>query len=234
MSLLSICQQVAREGAIYVPASIVNNTDDTAIRLLALAQAEGKSLARRCSWAVLQKEHTFATVNGTASYSLPSDFRSMLDATAWNRDQYLEIRGGLSPQEWQQWKSDTTVSSTVRSRFRLKPDSNTLKLFLDPTPTTAEDLVFEYVSDSWCQSSGGTGQSAWAADTDTGVIDEWLMERGIVWRLERALGHDWIPLKADYETEVVRAMSRDSRPPVLDMGRRKGAFGFRMPETGAG
>lgn len=234
MSLLSICQQVARECALYVPSSIVNNTEETAIRLLALAQAEGKSLARKANWSVLQKEHTFQTVASTGSYSLPSDFRSMLGETAWNRDQYLEMRGGLSPMEWQQWKSSTAVNASTIQRYRLKPDSGTLKFFIDPVPTDAEDCVFEYVSTNWCQSSGGTGQSAWAADTDTGIIDEWLMERGIVWRMESALGHDFQMARAEYDSEVLKAMSRDARPPILDMAARGRSFGFRFPQTGAG
>lgn len=234
MSLLSICQQVARESAIYVPATIVNNTQEDAVRLLALAQAEGKALARRAKWAVLQTEYTFSTVISQAAYDLPSDYRVMLDGTVWNRDQYLAIRGGLAPAEWQQWKSSQLGSTTSTQRYRLKPSSNVLKFAIDPTPTAVEALVFEYVSKNWCQSSGGTAQEAWAADDDTGIIDEWLMERGIVWRLERALGHDWESLRAEYETEVQRAMGGDGAPPVLDLANSGRVFGFRFPQTGAG
>lgn len=234
MSLLSICQQVAQESAIYVPATIVNNSQEDAVRLLALAQAEGKALARRCNWAVLQTEYTFQSAIGTASYSLPSDFRSLLGSTVWNRDQYLEIRGGLTPTEWQAWKSSTSGLSSINQRYRLKAESGALKFFIDPTPTAIEDLVFEYVSNNWCKSSSGTARALWAADDDTGIIDEWLMERGIAWRLERALGHDYQDIRQDYESEVLRHMSRDGSPPVLDLAGSPRAFGFRFPQTGAG
>lgn len=234
MSLLSICQQVSREASLYVPATIVNNTDETAVRLLAIAQTEGRHLSRRHDWSVLQREHTFTTVNGTASYDLPSDFRSILDGTIWNRTQYDEVRGGLSPAEWQHWKSSQLGNTTYRDRYRIKPDSNTLKFYIDPTPTAAEDYVFEYISDAWCQSSGGAAQTAWAADTDTGILDEYLMERGILWRYKRELGHDYADERQEYEREVARAFGRDGGHQVLDQGQRKGFFVFRLPETGAG
>lgn len=234
MSLLTICQQVAEELSLYVPATIVNNTDDSAVRLLAVAQAEGKALARRHDWSVLQKEHTFSSVAAQAAYSLPSDFRSLIDGTVWNRTQYDSVRGGLSPHEWQQWKSSILGGGTYRDRFRLRPDSGVLKFYLDPTPDAVEDYVFEYLSDSWCKSSGGTAQTAWLADDDTGILDEYLMERGMIWRLQRALGHDYTDQRRDYEREVSRAIARDGGNQVLDMAQRKGVFVVRMPETGAG
>lgn len=235
MTLLTICNQVAEECAIYSPATIVNNTEETAVRLLALAQASGKALARKHDWTVLQTEHTFTTANGTASYTIPSDFRSILGGTVWNRDQYNEIRGGLTAREWQEWKSDNVAVSTFRQRYRIKPTSGTARFYLDPTPTAAEDCVFEYVSDNWCESSGGTGQSAWAADDDAGRIEEYLIERGVIWRLLRAIGKDYSSELAEYNAEVARAFARDGGSPVLNLSRNRGKdFGFRMPETGAG
>ena len=233
-TLLEICQQAAQEAALYVPSSIVGNPDDTAVRLLAVAQAEGKTLARRYNWTVLQVEHTFTTVNGTASYDLPSDFRQIIDETVWNRSQFWDVRGGLTPQEWQEWKSSFLGGSTYRNRYRLKPLLGTDKFYIDPTPDAAEDYVFEYISNNWCQSSGGTGQAAWAADTDTPRIDAYLLERGVIWRMLRALGMDYQSERQDYENEVVKAYARDGGLYTLDQSLRRNKFVWRVPETGAG
>jgi hypothetical protein len=48
--------------------------------------------------------------------------------------------------------------------------------------------VFEYQSTYFCQSSAGADQSAWAADTDVGVLDENLMELGVIWRFKKKNG----------------------------------------------
>lgn len=234
MTLLSICQQVANELAITAPATIINNQDDAATRLLAIAQAEGKALAKRFDWAVLQLEHTFTTVNGTAYYDLPSDFSHILNETVWNRSQYWDVRGGLTPQEWQEWKSSFLGGSTYRNRYRLKPVAGENKFFIDPTPSDAEDYVFEYVSLNWCQSAAGTGQSAWAADDDTLRLNDYLFERGMIWRMLRALGMAYQDERAEYEAEFLRQSARDNGGYTLDQTLRRNKFVFRIPETGAG
>ena len=49
-------------------------------------------------------------------------------------------------------------------------------------PTAGDTWTFEYVSSNWCQGASGTAQSAWAEDTDTGILDEKLMKLDIIWR----------------------------------------------------
>jgi hypothetical protein len=63
MTLLSICQQVANDLGLSVPTSIVNNTDQTAARLLAQAQKAGQSLARKPQggWVAMIQEYDFTT-----------------------------------------------------------------------------------------------------------------------------------------------------------------------------
>lgn len=63
MSLLSICQQVANDLGLSVPTSIVDNTDQTAARLLAQAQKAGVSLARKPQggWVAMIQEYDFTT-----------------------------------------------------------------------------------------------------------------------------------------------------------------------------
>ena len=79
MTLLPMCQQAAKETGFDAPSTIISNTDQTAIKLLAAAQTEGKTLALgtipssrpgapkggRHDWQVLIKEHTFNTVVST-------------------------------------------------------------------------------------------------------------------------------------------------------------------------
>lgn len=238
MSLLTICQQVAREIPLEIPTVIYGNTNETASLLLACAQAEGKSLQRRHNWVSLVTEYTFNTANGTADYSLPSAFSRMVDGTVWDRANYWDMRGPLTPQQWQQYKSSVLSSTvTTNKRYRVRNVSGTVQFSIDPTPTSIDACVFEYVSKNWCESSLGTDQSAWAADTDTGILDEYLMERGILWRMLKRLGMEYEAEKAEYDREVDKAVARDGGRPVLSLSKRSGLFligPHNVPDTGYG
>lgn len=239
MSLLTICQHVARNIPVEVPASIVGNTDETASLLYACAQDEGEALARRHNWVTLTKEHTFTTTADTADYSLPSDFARLVNYTLWDRANYERMRGPLSPQQWQEYKSSVlSDSATTYKNFRIRDVSGTTKFSIFPTPdTSSETLVFEYVSDQWCEDSDGTGQSAWAADSDVGVLDEYLMRLGIKWRYLKRLGMDYRDEKEEYEYAVRTAMARDGGAPILSLNSRNmsGLIGpNNVPDTGFG
>ena len=227
MTLLSICTSAAQSVGIAAPSIIVGNSDDNAVRLLALAQRAGKSLFKRANWTILQKEYTFPTVASTAEYDLPSDFDHFIDDTAWDRTFFWSIRGPLSPQEWQILKSGLATSVALRKRFRVKQSvaSTGDKFFIDPTPSAVNTIVFEYVSNAWCNSASGTGQTAWAADTDVGVLEEYLIELELIWRIQERLGMAYQEAKAEADLEINRAIARDGGAPVLFTARR----GYRLP-----
>lgn len=235
MSLLTICQNVTDEIGIAKPTSIIGNTsDENAVRMLAIAQRAGKTLATR-NWSVLQSEHTFATVSGTASYSFPSDFARFLPHTSWNRTDYRWVRGSVTAQEWQWRKSGISQSRETDQVFMIRADSGERKFFIDPTPTAAETIAYEYISNAWCEDSGGTGQSAWAADGDVARLDEYLIELDVKWRLLRSLGLDYGEEKYEAEREVDKAFARDKPGEMLDMSVGTKVVGIvNLPETGYG
>lgn len=218
MSLLTVVQAVAEEVGIDEPGAVATSTDKNVVQLFRLANRSGRRLAKM-NWAVLQKEHTFTTVNGTASYDLPSDFDRFLDGTMWDRDQYWSLRGPLSPREWQVYKSGLVASATVRSRFRVKPDTRVNKYFLDPTPTSALDHVFEYASNQWVKdSTNANGLTAYSADGDISLIDEELIELDVIWRFLARKGFAYEEEKAEAVKAIEQAFAEDGGAPVLNMG----------------
>lgn len=208
MTLLTICNNVVDQVGTDELSTVVNNSERSARRLLALANRGGKLLALR-RWSVLIKEHSFSTADSDADYSLPSDFRAIVADTAWDRTNYWKMRGGLSPAEWQVRKSAIVATTQVRKTFRVKPNSNSKEFFIDPTPTAVETVVFEYYSKNWCQSSGGSGQDAWAADADTGILDEDLLELDLLWRYRAVLGLPYIDERRDAEMAIDTAYAQD-------------------------
>ena len=63
MTLLSICQAVCNISPVAAPDSIVGNSDQTAVLLLALANVAGQQLARRPQggWVNSIREYNFTT-----------------------------------------------------------------------------------------------------------------------------------------------------------------------------
>lgn len=237
MTVLSICQNVAKSVGIDSPLTLVGNTEQTAVRLLALSGMAGKSIHRRYPWTVLQKEHTFATTASDNEYDLPSDFHRFIDGTAWDRDAFWQMRGALSPQEWQVAKSGLAQSAALRKRWRVKRGStgNATSFYIDPTPTTADDLVFEYIASKWCASTGGTPATDWAADTDVGIVDEYLIELELRWRVMERLGISYAESKDEADREIDKAWARDGGTAVLPLSEGDWALPFpNVVETGFG
>ena len=234
MSLLTICQNVLRETGFNNLTSIASSSDENARRLFGLCNREGKTLMRAHPWTILQKEHTFSTSNGTANYALPSDFSRFVPVTGWNRTNYWALRGPISPERWQRIKSGVTTTS-VQDGYRIKPSSQTNYIYLDPTPSATESIVFEYISTQWCQTSGGSALSAFASDTDVGIGDfEFLIELGLKWRFLASLGMAYAEERDEYDREVALAKARDGDQPTLSLNGSRHIEGANFPESGFG
>ena len=144
--------------------------------------------------------------------SLPDDYKYLVDDTLWDRNNYWEMRGPLNPRQWQIYKSSVLGdTATTRRRWRIANiNGGGKRFYIDPTPTSVDDLVFEYMSNGWCQSDGGTPQAEWLKDDDTVVLDEFLFRLGLKWRVLNRLGLDYLEEKDEYETEVENAIGRDT------------------------
>ena len=124
-TLLSICQSALREiGDFAVPSAIVGSTDPIAVQLLALAQRSGKTLAADHKWQVLLKTYTFPTVASTATYALPTDFKSFANITQWDRTNYWEVEGPVSPQKFEALRS-SSVSGITSEKINGLPQAST-------------------------------------------------------------------------------------------------------------
>lgn len=224
MTLKTLADNVAENVPVTIPGVIIGSTDDTASMIRTQAQKAGIALMKYKPWSVLTDEFTITTAAGVEDYALPTDFDRVLDGTLWDRTNFWEMRGGLTPQEWQVIKSGILAQSIgIRRRFRIKKNpvalSNERRIFIDPVPSSIDTLVLEYVRNTWAQSSTGTLQSSWLADDDTGVLDEYLMELGTLWRVLNRLGMAYLEEKGEYQREIAKAWKHERIAPTLSMNR---------------
>jgi hypothetical protein len=193
-------------------AVVATSTDDNVRTLLSLAQEEGKELARRCEWQAITKEKTFTSIAAVSQTgAIPTDFDRIVNESMFNRTRKRRVVGPLTSQEWQAQLG--VVASVLTDAFRIRGDA----ILLTPTPPAGDTYAYEYVSLNWCQTSGGTGQTAWAADTDTGILSEDLMGLGIRWRFKKSRGLDYAEDFRTYQMEVNQAIARDGGKRTIDM-----------------
>lgn len=227
-TLLLMLANVAKSVGAQTPTAIISSTDQTAQRMFEAMKRECAFLVRRFPWSALIREATITTVNGTASYALESDFQRIIDDTAWDRTNYWQMRGSLSPQEWQFQKSAILAQPVNRRRFRIKfnTTTKTRQVYIDPTPTGTATLVYEYVSLSFCQATGGGAlKTAWSVDTDEPLFDDNLLELGVTWRYLKARGLPYADDKQEYQAALRRAITNDKPAAAVDLTRNvRGAF----------
>jgi hypothetical protein len=240
MTLLSMIQDAADELTLSRPASVISSTDQTARTLLAHANREGQTLVKAFKWTILNKVHTFVTVNGTEEYALPSDYDRLVADTEWDRANTWPLIGPLNGVEWQTIKSGSIGSGAVGRRYRVVRASsgNTRKIYVDPVPDVDDDtLAFEYVSNGWCASAAGTPQTVWTADDDVSILDEMLMKLGIQVRYLRGRGLDYAGMADEYMLlfEALKGQDRPSRTLSLTPRRYARILNLdNVPETGYG
>jgi hypothetical protein len=235
LTLLTLIQDATNLIGLDTPNVVISSTDKNIKTLLAMANVEGKSLKNRGQWALLSEEHTFDTVSGTASYALPDNYDSVMNGTGWNRGTNFPLRASITPRDWQASKSGLIQSTIYNSGYRIK-GSSAEQFFVDPTPDSVQTMVYEYQSNEWCRSSGGTGQTDWAADDDEAILDEELMLLGVEWRFRRAKGLSYLAMQREYDELVDKRLASEAGAPVIqtsDTDTTASPPG-NIPETGFG
>lgn len=231
-ALLSIIERACDELGLQRPSVVVASTDEQIRQLLAHLQSEGRYLSSCFDWSVLRTLYTFPTVNGTATYAVPSDFDRYIPDTFWNRTTDLRLNGPDLPQI-DRWRQESTAGQAgIRQNFRLI--GSNIQIF--PTPTAADTIVYEYISTKWARSSGAVAQTEFLADTDTSVFDVYLMIKGLKWRWlsMKGLGEAQIALN-EYQDYLEKMKGKDNAGETLLMGEEPGmpfiSLG-NIPDTG--
>lgn len=237
LTLKEICQRALREsGEFAVPATIVNNVDPSAVRLLASADRTGRDLHRKLNWQALNQTYTFDTEDGTAEYSLPEDYQRFINLTFWDRTNLAYIRGPVSPVEFEALRSGSlSAPSAFQAYFRVAAG----KFVIHPTPSDIRTIAYQYIGQNWVDTNSDTVMDAeyFAADTNTCAFDDDLMVLGVRYRFLAASGAPHDEERAEYDAFEQRAIADDGGKGVIRFGGdvRVGPLGSGgLPETGFG
>ena len=220
MALLGMIQTVCKRIGITVPTTVVGNTDNQIIQLLAIADEEGEDLGSQLAdgWEAQRREATFTMVAGedqgvmNGTVVAAGDFRYIINETLWNRTTSLPIIGPVSSAEWETLQAFPVTGPYEQWQIRNK------NFRINPAPAGGDTMAFQYMSDSFCETTGMVGQNSWQNDTDTGLLSESLMTLGIRWRWLKTKGLEYAEDFNTYERRVTDAMARDGGAGVLNLG----------------
>lgn len=242
MTVLSIIQDAADRLNQPAIASVFGNQSQDARALLQALIQEGKDLLTEDPpWADLIAEHTFTTQEGVEEYALPADYQRMINNTCWDRNQYWQVRGGLTPQQWQVIRSGLYQTARLSANFRLKSstDKKSKAFYLDPIPGTVQDeaprtLVFEYQRKFWVY-EGDNFYPRPQADTNEVLFDEEMMTQGVRWRWRQARDLPYAALMQEYSDYRNKMIAQDRAPPTLSVNEQPWRLPLgNIPDTGFG
>lgn len=182
MTLLTIAQAVSDETNFTRPTALTSSTDPDLQKLLRLINKIGNRLMKVFPWQALRMEQTFTGLAQEVQTGiLPSDFDRFIPETFWDRTNGYLIPGPVSPVEWNSMKAG---HAPAQHKFVYRGGNVSIYPVIDG----GENLAFEYVSNQWVESSGGTGQSSFLADTDVARIDEDLIVYGVIFEFLESEG----------------------------------------------
>lgn len=147
-------------------------------------------------------------------YNMPSDYDRQIDRTHWDKTQHWQMIGPETAQQWE-WLTSGYISTGPIVRYRIFGD--TFQIW--PPQGTEHYLGFEYISNAWAESSGGTAQTSLQADTDTCMFPDRLMVLGLKHKYFQAKGLGDV-FKSDFEAELSIAVANDAGSQTLSMNPR--------------
>lgn len=221
--------------------SSMPSTTNIAVGMIASSTAipYGATVTAVTANSVTLNQNATTTVNGSnfsfgqESYPIPADADHFIQHTGWDRSFRWQLVGPLSPQEWQVLKSGISPTGP-RLRFRIMGG----QIYVNPVPASLDNLVLEYYSTGWCQSGAGVPQTAWAADTDTPVLQDRLFILGMIARFLNRKGFDSTQAQRDYDDAVEAAIGRAGGSRVLPLNARAEPpvllGSANVPDTGFG
>jgi hypothetical protein len=216
MSLLTVVQGFCQRTGLPVPSFVIGTTDSQIVQITALANEVVEDLCDRWTWTDLMREATFVTVAGEDQGSLdtiaPNGFLRISQETIFNRTLRLPLFGPMTQAQWQALKALPTTGPFYKYRIRQN------RILFMPAGIAGHTCAFEYATSfAVVAADGTTYRSAFAADTDTFVLEERLLLAGLRWKWKAEKGLDYAEEFRRYEEMANNASGRDGTKPRIDM-----------------
>lgn len=200
MTLLTIANSLANNVGLEETTQVFGSPRREMSEIIEFSNLVGEELARRVDFGALHETLTL-TGDGTEKvFDLGAYFSRVGSGIA------VTFAGSIvRPLARAEWASLTPVVGSPRY-FLLEGRNLTL------WPHLAADafVTVQTQSKAWCSS----GADKWSADSETSLIDEDLMLKGLIVRWRRQKGMDFADYEAEYEADLADIARFDDRSRV--------------------
>lgn len=187
MTLLTVCQDLARNVGLAVPDQIVGSPRREWAEALQFANEAGRELVRRVDWSALASSTTLAGTGASVAHALPADFDRLQRGVTVLYG--TSIVRPLTRPEW------NTLSMAEGSPRYFLLENDTISLW--PYLANADTVTVRYQSKGWVGTADG-----YTADDQTADLDEKLLTMCLFVRWRRQKGMPFEDFEAEYEAAL--------------------------------
>lgn len=223
MSLLTIVQNVCRINGLPVPGFVVSSSDNTTQQMLGLANELLDSMIDESKFQAFTKQALWTYIADEDQGDLNDICPGYLwvnNGTFWDRTLLRPVYGPITDVEWQQIKAVPNPGPYYKYRIMGN------HLLINPVPTDPLSLIaFEYATSYGVEAADGTPKQYFTEDTDTFLLPERILQRGLSYRWKQVKG---LPYQADetaYFSMLNNAIARDATKRIYNLAGKSDLWG---------
>lgn len=217
MTVLNALQSAAIKLIARRPGVFFGADDTFELEMTDMVNTVADDVAQAHDWQALVKIATLTGDGVSEEFDLPADYaRQMLTST---------IR------DVNNWAWGYGHCATVDDFLRFRDNNlNTIpgmwsifggKLNVFPAPPAGSTARFPYISRNWALASNGAAQDRFSADTDTFILPEELLMKGLVWKYRDNKGLASEGDQEDYEAALNYHAGKDGGSYVIRTNSRR-------------
>lgn len=217
MTLLEVIREYCKREGLRQPNAAISSNDAQVLQMVALLNKLLDDLMinhSRFSRTIVEETWTSTGVEiqGTITSLFPG-YLWLMPKSFYDRTASINIRGPLTPEEWQKLKSLAAYNSAYPSyRFI----GNNLHLY--PIVDVTHTLAVEYKTEACVTSASGTLKKYFTVDTDTFNLNDSILILGLEYLWRQKKGMEYEPAQDMYIKAIRSLGSQDGQRTQMDMG----------------
>lgn len=215
MAVLDVAKNAATLIGIGTLTQVFGSADKTMVQLQACINRTAEAIRDEFDWQALQIIETITGDGVKQEFALPGDYQRMLtDADVWpTASPNNPMTRIMTASQWLQ----ATIRAVDNPYGEWSIFGN--KMHIRPTIPAGETAQYVYVSNWIVRPTAGNNKPQFTADTDTFVLNERLLELGVVWNWKAGKNQSYSKELNDYETMLNRLIDKDrGSKPILSGG----------------
>lgn len=216
MTLLSVCQDVAKVIAIDVPSIVASSTERELVELLSVANMMAERISKGHEWQLLSRIATITGDGAAEDFDLPPDYdRMLVKSQLWSSS----LETALTPiTDLDRWlELDVQTFDFVINAWTIYGG----QMHVKPALSTGVTAKYFYQSSLIVAQQSGGNKVSFTADTDEFRLSEELLKLGMIWQWRANKGLPYAEDMVNYEQLLARLVSRDKGSRMLRIGRAR-------------